>query len=95
MNARVSVRVQPNAKKTGLAAAGEGAFRLSVREPAAEGRANQACLRALAAYLDVPRPRVTLIAGATSRNKVFEIAGLEKDEVERRLLAAAQGGDAT
>ncbi len=95
MKARISVRVQPNARKTGLAAAEEGVFRLSVREPATEGRANEACLRALAALLDVPRSRVTLIAGATSRNKVFEIAGVEKDEAQRRLLAAAQRGDVT
>lgn len=92
MMARISVRVQPNARKAVLAAAGDGAFRLSVLEPATEGRANEACIRALAGFLDVPRSRVTLISGHTGRNKVFEIAGVEKDEVQRRLSAAAPGG---
>ena len=94
MSVRISVRVQPNARKPGLAGTAEGTFRLAVREPAAEGRANEACIRALAAALGVPRPRLTLITGAASRNKVFEIAGLDKDEAQRRLLAAAQRGDA-
>ena len=46
---------------------------VSVKEPPIEGRANDAVLRTLADYFSVARSCVTLISGATSKIKVFEI----------------------
>lgn len=44
-----------------------------VRERAVDGKANQAVIRVLAEHLGVPRNRVTLTAGATSRLKRFRV----------------------
>jgi uncharacterized protein len=44
-----------------------------VRERAIEGAANEACARALAEYLGVPRSHVSLVRGARSRVKIFEV----------------------
>jgi uncharacterized protein len=41
----------------------------------AGGAATQAALRAVADALGVPRRDVTLVTGATSRDKVIEVAG--------------------
>lgn len=48
-------------------------YTVSVKEPPVEGKANDAVVRALAEYFDVSISQVTLISGAVSKIKVFEI----------------------
>lgn len=48
-------------------------FVIWVREPAVGGKANAAIGDALAKYFDVPKSAVTLVFGASSKQKVFEI----------------------
>ena len=44
-----------------------------VKAPAVEGRANEAARKVLAKYYGVAPSYVTLVRGATSKFKVFEI----------------------
>jgi uncharacterized protein len=44
-----------------------------VREQAFEGKANEVVIKLLAAHLDVPRSRLKLVSGATSRVMQFRI----------------------
>ncbi len=74
---RISVKVKPGSKQPGISIEGETVV-LRVRERAVEGAANEACIRALAEALDVPRTAVTLVRGARSREKLFAIEGLEQ-----------------
>lgn len=46
-----------------------------VQERAVEGKATEAALAAVADALGVPRRKVTLVRGASSRRKVVEIDG--------------------
>ena len=70
----VVVRVKPGSKKGPLVEeADDGALTVYVREPAVEGKANEAVVRLLAKHLDVPRSRLKLVSGATSRVKRFRI----------------------
>ena len=70
----VSVRVKPDSRKGPLVETGaDGALTIYVREPAADGKANAAVLRLLAEHLGVPRSRIELVSGATSRLKRFRI----------------------
>jgi len=57
------------------------------------GKANEAVLALLAETLSVPRSSVTLVSGSGSRDKIVELAGIEPDELERRLATA--GGQET
>jgi uncharacterized protein YggU (UPF0235/DUF167 family) len=36
----------------------------------------------------VPRSSVSLVSGVASRDKIVELAGIEPDEIERRLATA-------
>jgi uncharacterized protein YggU (UPF0235/DUF167 family) len=56
-----------------------------VNAPPVDGAANDAVIAALAEALDVPRRDIRIAAGATSRNKSLEIAGLSREEIARRL----------
>ena len=54
---------------------GRAVLKARVRAAPTEGQANAALIGLLAKVLDVPRSRVTLIAGDISRIKRIEIAG--------------------
>ncbi len=69
------VRVKPGSHKGPLVETGaDGVLTVYVRERAVDGKANEAVVRVLAQHFDVPRSRVTLASGATSRIKRFRIA---------------------
>jgi uncharacterized protein YggU (UPF0235/DUF167 family) len=52
----------------------DGTVQLRVTAPPADGAANEAVLRLLAAALDRPRRDLTLLRGATARIKLVGIA---------------------
>lgn len=70
----VTVRVKPGSKKGPLVQpALDGSLLVFVREPAVEGKANQAVIELLADYYDVPKRSVQMISGQKSRLKHFKI----------------------
>lgn len=70
----ISVRVKPGSRKGPLVEAVEdGALTLYVQERAVDGKANEAVTKLLAEHLGVPRSRIELVSGATSRHKRFRI----------------------
>ncbi len=70
--AEFAVRATPRAKKPGVSR-DAGVFRIGVTAPADEGRANAAVAEALAHALGVAKTRLTLIRGATARDKTFRL----------------------
>jgi uncharacterized protein len=67
------VRVTPGARRDAVTIAG-GDIRLHVTAPPADGAANDAVLRLLAAALGVAPSRLTLLRGATARIKLIGVA---------------------
>ncbi len=85
--AYLQVRVTPGARESAIDEWRDGVLRLKVREPAEKGHANDAVARLLAKSLGVPTSAVMLKRGATAREKLFEIDGLDEAELRRRLAA--------
>lgn len=48
-------------------------YKVAIKEPPVEGKANRAIIKALAEYFDVAPSLVSLASGPTSREKIFEI----------------------
>jgi uncharacterized protein YggU (UPF0235/DUF167 family) len=67
------VRVTPGASRDEVKLA-DGIVQLRVTAPPADGAANDAVLRLLAAALDRPRRDLTLVRGAGARIKLVAIA---------------------
>jgi uncharacterized protein YggU (UPF0235/DUF167 family) len=65
-------RVTPRARKTGIERDG-ATIRVAVSAPPEDGRANAAVAEALAHALGVAKTRLTLLRGATSRDKLFRL----------------------
>lgn len=83
----LKVRVTPGARETAIGEWADGVLRIKVREVAEKGRANDAVARLLAKTLGVAAGDVVLKRGATSREKLFEVSGLDGAEIARRLGA--------
>jgi uncharacterized protein len=84
---KLKVRVIPNAKKTGLTGSRQEEFVLRLNAPALDGKANKAAVEFLSECLGVSRSAVSLVSGEKSRHKIFEIVGLERSVLERKLAA--------
>lgn len=77
---KIFVKVKPNAKEERVekidpphGRAGELHFRVAVKEPAREGRANWGVERAIGKYFGVSPSQVRIVSGHTSRTKVVEV----------------------
>lgn len=70
---RLAVRVTPGAQRDAVAIV-DGAVQVRVTALPADGAANTAVLRVLAAALGRPRRDLTLLRGGTARIKLIAIA---------------------
>lgn len=70
--AEFAVKVTPKARRNTVDAAGP-VLRIHVTAPPDKGKANDAVVRLLADALGVAKSRLTLIRGATSREKRFRL----------------------
>ena len=83
--ARLTVKVHPRAKRSALTGRLGDAWKLSLAAPPVDGKANDECVRFIAELAGVPRSRVRIVKGLTSRLKVVEIEGVPQEDLERRL----------
>ena len=82
----LAVRVHPGARKNDVAGLHAGAVKISIAAPATDRRANEALIEFVAELLRLPRARVALVSGTTSRSKVLRITGKSAAEVRAALF---------
>ena len=87
--ARIAVRVQPRARRDEIAGERGGALVVRVTAPPVEGKANDAVRKLLAERLGIARGLVTVVRGASGRDKLVEIDGMETEAARRALVNAA------
>ena len=83
---RLRLRVAPGARRSEIIGRHGDAWRVRVSAAPERGRANDELLELLARTLELPRPQLTLVSGATSRDKLVRLDGIDAAEAERRLL---------
>ena len=81
--ARLTVKVHPRARRSAVAGRLGDAWKLDLTAPPVESKANEECVRYLAELVGVPRARVRIVMGLTSRTKVVEIEGITEEEFGR------------
>jgi hypothetical protein len=81
------VRVQPRASKDALGGEREGALVVRLSAPPVEGAANEALARFLGRTLGIAPSAVQVVRGATGRQKLVAIAGLDAVTARERLRA--------
>ncbi len=87
----LTVHVQPRASRNQVKVAPD---RVSLRltAPPVEGAANAACCSYLAECLGLPKSRLSVIRGLTSREKLVRITGSDARQIIARLQESAVPG---
>ncbi len=81
------LKIKPNQHFNGVELI-EGQWIVRVKAPAIEGKANEGLIEYLSEILKIPKSKITLLKGATSKIKCLEIDAPESDVLVR--LASAQ-----
>lgn len=67
------VEVKPNSKQESVEKITDAVYKVRVRAPAQEGKANEAVIKALAEHFKVAKSSIKLKTGKSSRTKVITI----------------------
>lgn len=70
---KIEIRVKTNARHEKVEDLGQSIFRVVVKAPPQEGKANEAVIALLAEYFSVPKSRVTILSGHKSKRKRLEV----------------------
>jgi hypothetical protein len=84
----LAVRVHPGARKNAVTGVHAEAVKIALTTPPVDGKANEALIAFLAEALRLPRARIALVAGLTSRAKTLRITGKSAAEVAAALFPA-------
>jgi uncharacterized protein (TIGR00251 family) len=84
----LAVTVVPRTSKTDIERLPDGTIRIRLAAPPVDGAANTALLRFLADALGLPRSRLFIASGATSRRKRIVVENIGVDELTAMLRVA-------
>ena len=65
----LTVRVSPNARRSGFDGLFNNALRVALQAPPVDGKANEALIEFLSDFFDVRKSAITILSGETSRMK--------------------------
>lgn len=74
-NILLTLHIQPGAKRTEVVGLHDGALKVRVNAPPADGQANARLLDFMKKAFDVPASQVILRQGGSGRRKIVEIQG--------------------
>ena len=89
---RLSVYVQPNARRSAIVGLHGEDLKVSIAAPAVDNKANLAVIAFVADVLGVPASSVSIRYGATSRRKTLEVRNGPPDLESRALTLAHSRG---
>ena len=72
---RITIWVRPGSARPAIGGERAGALIVGVSARAVDGKATEAALTSVASAFGVRRSAVTLVAGASSRTKIVDVAG--------------------
>ena len=70
---KIQVKVKPNSKYQKIEEVESGCFKVSLRSPPLNGKANQELIVILAKQFKVPQSHIKIKSGLSAKNKLIEI----------------------
>lgn len=67
------IKVKPNSRRQTIVEELDGSLSVHLKSPPVEGKANDELIKLLANKFDLPKSRITIKSGLSSRNKLVEI----------------------
>lgn len=83
----VFVRAKPRASKSAALGEREGELEVALKAPPVDGAANEELVRFIAKKVGLPKGRVLLERGQTSRHKVLRLREMTLEAALRALLS--------
>jgi uncharacterized protein len=80
------VQIVPRASRSEIAGEYNGALRIRIAAPPAEGAANKELIRLLAKTFKLPKNAVVIISGAASKSKIVRIEGANSARLAQLIL---------
>ncbi|MBI4633013.1 MAG: YggU family protein [Deltaproteobacteria bacterium] len=84
---RFQIQVVPRSSRQELVGIQGDCLKIKITSPPLEGRANEECIRFLAATLGVKKSQVSIVGGLKSRKKTVAIKGLARKNAEATLIS--------
>ncbi|MDF0556741.1 DUF167 domain-containing protein [Kamptonema sp. UHCC 0994] len=69
----LKIKVKPNSKQQNIHQEPDGSFKVSLKSPPIDGKANEELIKLLAKKFDVAKSQVTIKSGLSSKNKLVEL----------------------
>jgi len=85
---RMSVHVKPRSSRSAILGVRDGSLEVALTSPPADGAANGELCRLLAGALGVRQTGVEIATGASSRQKLIDVAGVTAADARSRLVGA-------
>ncbi len=70
---KIQVKVHARSKREGIVPQPDGSYKVDVKAPPVEGKANEAVCKVLAEFFKKPKSSVRVVQGATNSRKVVEV----------------------
>jgi uncharacterized protein len=86
---RLTVRVIPRSRRNDIVWE-QGILKARLTAPPVDGAANDALIALLAERLGLPKHSISIVSGATARQKVLEISGMTLEDLEQRIKRHAK-----
>lgn len=81
----IALHIQPGAKRSATCGMFGDSVKIAVQAPPVDGKANSALREFLAEQLKIPTSRVTLVSGASGRDKKVRVAGITPEQAVTAL----------
>jgi uncharacterized protein len=82
---RISVRVIPRSSRNSIEWT-PGGLRVRLTAPPVDGAANDALVSLLAERLGIAKRDISVVHGATSRQKIVEVRGMTPEQVKQKVI---------
>ncbi len=84
----LTVRVTPRSSRDAIAGVqDDGTVKIQLTAAPVDGQANQKLIELLARILGVPKSNIEIVAGATGRDKLISVVGIDAATLHKRILA--------
>jgi uncharacterized protein (TIGR00251 family) len=88
---RITLKIRAGAKRTAFAGKLDDVWKLNVAAPPVDGKANDALTKFLAKLTGRPSSAIRIVSGFTSPVKTVEIAGIDRQTLERAIVESDAG----
>jgi hypothetical protein len=88
---RIALRVSPNARRSAVVGPYGDGWKVRVAAAPEDGKANAELARLLAGVLSIAAREVRIVSGASSQNKIVELAGISPEDARDALARAVLG----